>query len=479
MNFLPGSLRGHPSQQQPFFGSLKSTPMGNGSRTSLSSSRPSLSHGSSPTTSGRPSQDLLSSTSSLGAGERQQSDQGQRPPPAGRRLSRRSISRHPPTGTTESAVDVLDVLNGILGITETKNEAAVDTAKPLTDFSFLDKALNEPVPENYTSLGDLASSGEHIANDSDVDTDLKNLDQKMDDYKFLRATIEKSDKQLEDLQLYLASFQKELDTLSADMEFLEKRSEQIGKKLEVRQAVEKKLAPIVEALIIPPMIVRHIADGEISLQWRSSLKYVMQRQSELELLKERGDFNAIKGAEGQLKLVGQKAIERIRDFIVSRIKALRVPGVNSQSIQKELLNYRDLYAFIKKSHPALAQDLLQAYVNTMTWYYGNYFQRYAKSLEKINLHKVDKSVLLGSDDTSRRGLLFYQRSAQPAMKSMDTLNLGNRANIIASDDPSVMLSQIAETNNMVRLADLKSLFQIFFANFSRHIGWKLVSAVLI
>ena len=449
MNFFSGSLRGQTQQNNQ-----SRSPIGAG--TNGLSSRSNLLR-SSPAGSRRPSQDLMSSTSTLGDTVSNMSDQfshGARPP--ARRLSRRSISRHPPTGTIESAINVLDILHGILGDLppSSKQEIASETGETESDFSFLDKALEEPIPANVETIEELAQL-EEVASETKKqefnhnDPDLDNFDEKMAEYEALRDTVGKSDRQLEGLQVYLASFQKDLDTLSADMENLENRSRQISRKLDVRQGVEKKLAPIVEALIIPPMIVRQIADGEISLQWRSALKYVMQRQSELSLLKERGNFSAIKGAEDQLKLVTHKAIERIRDFIVTRIKSLRVAGVNAQAIQKELLDYRELYAFILQAHPDLGRDLLQAYINTMAWYYSNYFQRYMRSLEKLNINRVDRSVLLGSDDSSRRGLLFYNRAAPTAMKAMDSLSLGNRALIIASDDPSVMLAQIAETNNMV------------------------------
>lgn len=371
----------------------------------------------------------------------------------GHRISRRSMSRHPPTGTTESAVDVLELLQGILGDLpgDLKNEKSKEPDQSQLDFSFLDGALEELISPDVKSIDQLAllNSSASEYGQKDYDSELDNFHEKMGNYETLRTTIKKSDKQLEELQTYLSSFQSDLDSLSADMESLESRSQQISRKLEVRQGVEKKLAPIVEALIIPPMIVRQIADGEISLQWLAALKYITQRQSELGLLKERGEFSAIKGAEEQLKLVTHRAIERIRDFIVTRIKSMRVAGINAQAVQKELMDFREIYSFIVKAHPALAKDLLQAYVNTMAWYYSSYFQRYIKSLEKLQVNRVDKSVLLGSDDTSRRGLLFYNRSAHTSMKSMDSLSLGNRVNIIASDDPSVMLAQIAETNNMV------------------------------
>lgn len=261
-----------------------------------------------------------------------------------------------------------------------------------------------------------------------------------------------SDKNLDFLEGYLVSFYESLNSLSSDMETLEARSRSLNQKLIVFQNTEKKLAPIVEALIIPPSIVRQISDGEVSLQWLLALKYILQRHNELEImLKERGGFVAIKAAEQQLSVISRKAVERIRDFLGSKIKALRVFGVNSQAIQKDLLMFRDLYTFLKIQHSSLAKDILKAYINTMSWYYFSYFYRYTKSLEKINIHHFQKNVLLGSDEGSKRGLLFSRSTLKDKtfmQVLMDSVNLGNRANIISSDDPSVLLAHVAENSSL-------------------------------
>lgn len=417
MNFLSNSLRNQPGSNNNSTSAFKSFINGGVSRSSLTSSS-----SASLATFTSAKNDSNSALSSKADG-------------SGMRLSRKSISRHPPAGTAEAAVDVIDVLRGIIG------ELPVTDEKPPKREDGLDLLSK--------SLDIIAKTKESRPEKSDTDdSDLANYDEKMKEFENLHKVIEVSDVKLKEIQEFLSNRQGDLDMLSKDMESLEVRSRQISAKLKAKQTVENKLAPIVEALIIPPMIVRQIADGEISLQWKSALKYIVQRQNELIALKNRGgEVKAIKGAEGQLKLVVDKAIERIRDFIVTRIKSLRVAGINAQAIQKDLLNYRELYSFLAKANPSLSKDLLQAYINTMIWYYNGFFLRYFKSLEKLNLHKVDKTVLLGSDDSSRRGLLFYSRSG-PTMKAADTLTLGNRANIISSDDPSVMLAQIAETNTM-------------------------------
>ena len=101
-----------------------------------------------------------------------------------------------------------------------------------------------------------------------------------------------------------------------------------------------------------------------------------------------------------------KAVERIRDFFVSRIKGLRSPNINAQIIQQQsFLSYKDLYTFLARHHSQLAEEIAQAYINTMRWYYLNNFTRYRQALEKISLYTVDKQDALGADQTSQKSII--------------------------------------------------------------------------
>lgn len=53
-------------------------------------------------------------------------------------------------------------------------------------------------------------------------------------------------------------------------------------------------------------------------------------------------------------------------------------------------------------HPQLAEEIAQAYINTMRWYYSSHFSRYRQALEKLSLHIVDKQDTLGADQTSQK-----------------------------------------------------------------------------
>lgn len=67
-----------------------------------------------------------------------------------------------------------------------------------------------------------------------------------------------------------------------------------------------------------------------------------------------------------------------------------------------MLKHKDLYAFLAKRHPQLADEIGKAYVNTIRWYYLNHFTRYRQALDKLSLYHIDKYDALGSDPSVQR-----------------------------------------------------------------------------
>ena len=106
---------------------------------------------------------------------------------------------------------------------------------------------------------------------------------------------------------------------------------------------------------------------------------------------------------GLEKVLIHQAIERIRNHFVAQIKSLRSPNMNAQIIQQQgFLNYKPLFAFMTTYHPQLADEIGQAYMNTMRWYYLSHFTRYRQALERLSLHNVDKQDTLGNEQASQR-----------------------------------------------------------------------------
>lgn len=136
-------------------------------------------------------------------------------------------------------------------------------------------------------------------------------------------------------------------------------------------------------------------------------------------------------------------MERIRDFLAAQIKALRSPSINAQIIQQQhFLRFKNLYAFLSKHHETLADEIGQAYMNTMRWYFLDQFTRYMKSLEKLKLHVLDKYDLLGQDDGSRKtNILSSSKATGP---SHDAFNLGRRIDLLKTSNQTALASYLAE-----------------------------------
>jgi vacuolar protein sorting-associated protein 52 len=134
-------------------------------------------------------------------------------------------------------------------------------------------------------------------------------------------------------------------------------------------------------------------------------------------------------------------LERVRDYLVTQIKALRSPSINAQIIQQQkFLRYRDLYAFLQRHHEKLAEEIGQAYLNTMRWYFLNKFSLYEKSLEKLKLHVLDRNDALGQDDGSRKANILGSKSGPPH----DAFGLGRRIDILKNSSQAAISTYLAE-----------------------------------
>lgn len=183
------------------------------------------------------------------------------------------------------------------------------------------------------------------------------------------------------------------------------------------------LGPAVEEISISPAVVKKISEGKIDHAWIKALEELEKRSraidnklrgpdkilaaSDLKPLLE--DLTSLVRNPTNIACAGDlyplQAIERIRDFLVSQIKSLRSPSINAQIIQQRaFLAYKDLYAFLARHHALLAEQIGQAYINTMRWYYLSHFTRYKMSLEKILLYTVDKYDVLGADHPNQKGV---------------------------------------------------------------------------
>ncbi|CCH42729.1 Vacuolar protein sorting-associated protein [Wickerhamomyces ciferrii] len=339
----------------------------------------------------------------------------------GNRISRRSISKNPPAGTEQSTKDPFQTLKSILGSNEYELEVDQDKGWEQLD------QLNE---YDGTSLEEIR----FLSTTNNLETDHS---EELDRILQFKSTVELFNKIITPLSDYLIDFNKKLMELSKELESLKSKSVNLSKNLSTRQILENKYTPIVSDLIIPPDVIRSIYNGEINQSWCENLQFLQEKTEIYNKYKEQcPNLKSLESLTKTLDLLYIKAIERIKNFMVSQIKSLRTIGTPSQVIQDQLIRCRDIYPFLQNRQPSLALEIRQAYVYTMKWYYHTHFQRYLQSLHRLTPVIVDKDSLIGGTQS------LFKKS------SIIDYSLGKRADIIKAEDPTVMPAQIAEFNQL-------------------------------
>ena len=264
-------------------------------------------------------------------------------------------------------------------------------------------------------------------------------------YQDFHNSVLECDQVLKNVETYLTNFKAELGQVSAEIEELQARSVQLNAKLDNRRNVEKMLGPAVEEVSLSPFTVRSIAEGPIDEAFLKALNEVEARSLIIEAKEKKSEeVKALQDMKPLLEDLKAKAIERVRDYVVAQIKALRSPNINAQVIQQQtLLRHKDLYAFLARNHPVLAEEIGQAYVNTMRWYYSSHFSRYQQALSTLQIHAFDQHDLLGSDPApARRNVLG---ASKPAPPQHDAFSLGRREeNIKSKTDATAIPAYLAE-----------------------------------
>ncbi|KAF7547790.1 hypothetical protein G7Z17_g7477 [Cylindrodendrum hubeiense] len=275
----------------------------------------------------------------------------------------------------------------------------------------------------------------------------------------LHRSIAACDDVLNSVENNLTSFRNDLATVSSDIESLQARSTALSRRLENRKEVEKALGPLVEELSLPPDVISKISEGHIDDTWAKMLAELERRASSFKKKTDSQQINASKDLGPLLEKLTLKAIERIRDFLVAQIKALRSPHINAQIIQQQsFLKYKDLFLFLHNHHAQLANEIALAYMNTMRWYYLNQFTRYEKALGKIKLHVLDKNDALGHEDTNRKtAVLSSSRMPGPPH---DAFNLGRRIDLLKTKSQAAMSSYLAEEDQTTHY------LEVVFRNFN-------------
>ncbi|EAW08322.1 putative GARP complex subunit (Sac2) [Aspergillus clavatus NRRL 1] len=342
--------------------------------------------------------------------------------------------------------DPLEVLQSIIGKQKggTLETAAATSVSPQ---SGKPPTLVESIDFGGLSLEEFASQVDEPRTTSSTEVSAQTIQQfekERDKFQDLHSAITSCDDVSKSVEVYLSDFQSELGAVSAEIETLQTRSVQLTAMLENRRNVEQLLGPAVEEISISPRAVRLIAEGPIDENWVKALSEIEARTASIEAkVSSGGSTKSIEDVRPLLSDIKDRAIERIRDYLVSQIRALRSPNINAQILQQQrLVRFKDIYSYISRAHPQLTGEITQAYINTMRWYYLSHFTRYLQALEKIKVYPSDRNDILGGDPSAQKsGHIITGRSGSAAH---DPFSLGRRIDILRTSNHMAMSAYLAE-----------------------------------
>ncbi|XP_066473420.1 vacuolar protein sorting-associated protein 52 homolog isoform X2 [Tiliqua scincoides] len=243
----------------------------------------------------------------------------------------------------------------------------------------------------------------------------------------LHTQITACDAVLERMETMLSAFQSDLSSISCEIQTLQEQSVAMNVRLRNRQAVRGRLSQLVDELVVPNIMISTILEAPVTEQ--GFLEQLHELNTKISAVKEQSfrETMACADVTDVLDKLKAKAVAKIREFILQKIYSFRKPMTNYQIPQNALLKYRFFYQFLLGHERAIAKEVRDEYVETMSKIYLSYFKSYTSRLMKVQYEEVaEKDDLMGVEDTAKKG--FFSK---PSLRNRNTIfTLGNRGNVI-------------------------------------------------
>uniref|UniRef100_A0A803SSY6 Vacuolar protein sorting-associated protein 52 homolog n=1 Tax=Anolis carolinensis TaxID=28377 RepID=A0A803SSY6_ANOCA len=178
----------------------------------------------------------------------------------------------------------------------------------------------------------------------------------------------------------------------------------------------------------PPSLTSTILETPVTEQ--AFLEQLHELNNKINAVKEQAfrETTACADVADVLDKLKAKAVAKIREFILQKVYSFRKPMTNYQIPQNALLKYRFFYQFLLGHERAVAKEVRDEYMETMSKIYLSYFKSYTSRLMKVQYEEVaEKDDLMGVEDTAKKDILV------PSLRNRNTVfTLGNRGSVIGA-----------------------------------------------
>uniref|UniRef100_A0A158PB29 Vacuolar protein sorting-associated protein 52 homolog n=1 Tax=Angiostrongylus cantonensis TaxID=6313 RepID=A0A158PB29_ANGCA len=353
--------------------------------------------------------------------------------------------------------------------------------KSVDSLKALENCLNELVDADEAVVREALSAGDNLNNFSVKDelndahrTAVRECIQNADKLTDLHNQILACDQVFERLEKMLLGFQDDLGTISQDMKRLQDESVSINQELDNRQKVRSELSQFVDDIIVPQNMIKIIMESDVNE--RSFLEQLHELQHKINFVKaqEFKDARSVYDVLGVLESLKFKAIEKIREWVLTKIYMFRKPLSNYQIPQHQLLKYRFFYEFLYGNEINIAQEVQEEYVDTISKMFFSYFKVYVVRLFKLLMSDAaSKDDLLGTEHAVKSSGISTLFAAKPqvGVKNKATVfSLGSRQHILTHDflNPLIVPHAAQEANQKFQFEALFRSIHLAFVDHCSH-----------
>ncbi|CAD5112736.1 DgyrCDS1955 [Dimorphilus gyrociliatus] len=237
----------------------------------------------------------------------------------------------------------------------------------------------------------------------------------------LHKQMTNCDSILERMEGMLNGFQTDLSSISSEIQKLQRQSVEMNVKLKNRQSVRGELSQFVDEMVIPKKMIEHILETPVTE--REFQENLMELNHKINFVKEQSfkDAKSCLDVKDTLEKLKIKAISKIREFLLSKVYQFKKPLTNYQIPQDALLKFRFFNEFLIANERAVAKEIRDEYIDTMSKIYYSYFKGYSTRIMKL----------------------------QPILKNRSTIfTLGNRGSVLTSElEASIIVPHAAKTTD--------------------------------
>ena len=246
----------------------------------------------------------------------------------------------------------------------------------------------------------------------------------------LHSQISSCDGILERMENLLLSFQTDLGSISSEILSLQQESVEMNLRLKNRQSVRGELSQFVDDLVVTEQLIVTIMETPVGEPL--FLEQLQILDHKIEFLKEQSfkEARAAQDVKDVLEKLKIKAVAKIREYFLLKINQFKKPLANYQIPQNAMLKYKFYFHFLQKFNRAVASEVREEYLDTMSKIMFSYFKSYSGRLSKLQYEEsASRDDLLGSEESQTKGFFF-----KPSLKNKATVfSVGTRDEVLTSE----------------------------------------------